>query len=109
MSRGRVKADKLMRQKYNTLLSTVTCPLSRLFGLSFVGPSLRVYCGDVATGTIVPPSEDHIEEAWEINILSSAGFTKMKEVVRDVVDAAIQLNVVISVPSGAGCCIPGEW
>ena len=41
-------------------------PLSRLMGLSFVGPSLRVYCGDVATGTIIPPSEDHIEEAWRV-------------------------------------------
>lgn len=83
--RGRVKADQLIRQKIDTLLTE--CPLSRLCGLSFVGPSLRVYYGDVATGTIVPPLEDHIEEVWNIDILSPEGFAKMKEVVREVVDS----------------------
>jgi len=107
--RGRIKADKLMRQKYNTLLFREKCPLPRLWGLSFVGPSLRVYCADVNTDTIVPPLEDHIEEAWNIDILSPAGFAKMKEIVRDVMDAATQLNVVMSVPSGQGSRIPGEW
>lgn len=104
--RGRVEADKFMRQKYNTLLSPGTCPLSRLWGLSFVGPSLRVYRGDVATGTVVPPLDDHIEEAWNIDILSPAGFMKMKEIVRDVADAATQRNVVTLVPSSR---MPGEW
>jgi hypothetical protein len=58
-----------------------------LCGLSFVGQSLRVYYGDIATGTIVPPLEDHIEEAWNIDLLSPEGFAKMKEVVREVVDS----------------------
>ena len=77
-----------------------------MWGLSFVGPSLRVYCGDVAIGTVVPPLDDHIEEAWNIDILSPVGFMRMKKIVRDVVDAAVQLNVVILVPS---CRMPGEW
>ena len=86
---GRVKADKQMREKYATLLPT--CPLSHLWGLSFVGPTLRVYHGDVTTGTIVPPSDGHLEEAWNIDTFSPAGFAKIKAIVKDVVDSAAAL------------------
>ena len=54
----------------------------------FVGPTLRFYHGDVVTGTIVPPSDGHLEEAWNIDTFSPAGFAKIKAIVKDVVDSA---------------------
>lgn len=59
-----------------------TCPLSRLWGISFCGTALRVYCGDVATGSVAPPSEDDLEEAWNIDLLSPEGFSKVKKIVK---------------------------
>lgn len=93
----RFKADDQIRQRYNFMLHD--CPLPRLWGLSLLGTSLRVYCGDVATRDLEPEFEnrpgdrrilpsDFLEGAWDINILSQEGFAKMKEIVGDIVDNA---------------------
>jgi hypothetical protein len=85
----RQRADTLMRERYNQMLHQ--CPMPHLYGLSFMGPSLRVYRGDKATGDITPefvdcPSpnkvlpRDFLEGQW-VNVLSQEGFTKIQEVV----------------------------
>ena len=75
---GRLKADAQMRQRYGGLLA-------KLWGLSFVGPYLRVYRGDVGTGSIITPLEDCLEEAWNIDFLSPEGFATIKEIIGDIV------------------------
>ena len=89
----RFKADEQMRQRYDSMLQD--CPLPRLWGLSLLGTSLRVYCGHVIDKDLEPafenrPSSDHnlpsefLEDAWDIDILSQEGFAKMKEIVGDI-------------------------
>jgi hypothetical protein len=70
------------------------CPLPILWGLSFVGPYLRVYHGDVATGSITT-SEDCLEEAWNINFLSPEGFAIIQEIVGDIVDDSISPHQIL--------------
>ncbi|CAA7264496.1 unnamed protein product [Cyclocybe aegerita] len=90
----RFKADDQIRHRYDSMLDD--CPLPRLWGLSLLGTSLRVYCGDVATGAVEPvfdnrPSpgrtlpRNFLEGAWNIDILSQEGFDKMKEIVGNIV------------------------
>ncbi|KAF9501146.1 hypothetical protein BDN71DRAFT_1439408 [Pleurotus eryngii] len=92
----RFKADNQMRQRYDSMLND--CPLPHLWGLSLLGTSLRVYCGDVASGDVEPVFEDRpspgrilprnfLEGVWNIDILSPEGFEKMKEIVRDIVSS----------------------
>ena len=45
---SRFKADDQIRHRYDDMLGD--CPLPRLWGLSLLGTSLRIYCGTVATG-----------------------------------------------------------
>lgn len=72
------------------------CALPRLWGLSLLGTSLRVYCGDSVTSDVKPVVGDRrshvlphnfLEGAWNIDILSQEGFTKMKEVIRDSISS----------------------
>jgi hypothetical protein len=81
--RGRVNADTYIRLKFAEHLSR--CPHRRLWGLSFVGSSLRVYCGDAETHTVVPPAEDLVDGAWNIETLSPVGFALIKEIGRELV------------------------
>ena len=89
----RFKAADQIRQRFQAMLPY--CPLPRLYGLSVIGTSLRVYVGDVATGTVepgfanwpgsarnVPP--DFLEDGWNMDILSREGFQRMKEIVDDI-------------------------
>ena len=48
----RQRADTQMRQRYDQMLRN--CPIHRLYGLSLLGTSLRVYCGDKVTGELTP-------------------------------------------------------
>ena len=79
-----------MRQLYDQMLPN--CPIPRLYGLSLLGTSLRVYCGDKLTGEVTPhfvgrPNADRIlppnflGEQWNLDILSPDGLTKMQEIV----------------------------
>jgi hypothetical protein len=90
----RIRADELMRLRLCDMHSD--CPISRLWGLSLLGTSLRVYkvhCD--ATGDITPtfqarPSQSHalsddfLEFGWNVDILSQEGFEMMKEIVAGI-------------------------
>ena len=79
-----------MRQRYDQTLPN--CPILRLYGLSLLGTSLRVYCGDKVTGQVTPrfighPDVDRtlppnfLEGQWDLDILSPEGLKKMQEIV----------------------------
>ncbi|KZT22800.1 hypothetical protein NEOLEDRAFT_1096965 [Neolentinus lepideus HHB14362 ss-1] len=89
----RFSADEQMRRRYDTVLPT--CVLPRLWGLSLLGTSLRVYCGDAVTRVLTPEYEPHpdphrvlspgfLEGEWDLDILSQGGFDKMKEIIADI-------------------------
>lgn len=99
----RLKAEDQIRQRYSTMLAN--CPLPRLWGLSLLGTSLRVYVGDVATGKIEPAFTDRpnstldlpgdlLEGAWNIDILSQDGFDTMKEIVGDIIGNAVSSSLI---------------
>lgn len=78
-----------MRQWYDQVL--FNCPIPRLYVLSLLGTSLRVYSGDKVTGEVTPdfvgrPHEhralppDLLEGEWDLDILSPLGFAKMQEI-----------------------------
>jgi hypothetical protein len=86
----RQRADTQMRQRYDQMLPS--CPIPRLYGLSLLGTSLRVYCGDNVTGKVTPyfvgrPNvnrilpPDFLEGQWDLDILSLDGLKKMQEIV----------------------------
>jgi hypothetical protein len=86
----RQRADTQMRQRYDQML--VHCAFPRLYGLSLLGTSLRVYCGDKVTGEVTPhyvgrPHMDRIlppdflEGQWDLDILSQDGLRKIQEIV----------------------------
>lgn len=90
----RARADDHMRRWFNAVLPD--CRLPRVYGLSLLGTSLRVYVCNVATSEVEPafatrPSlghtlpHDFLGGAWDLDILSKEGFTKMKEIVDDVI------------------------
>ncbi|KAJ7471977.1 hypothetical protein FB451DRAFT_312077 [Mycena latifolia] len=82
-------ADQQMRSRYDDLL--YNCPLPVLYGLSVMGTNMRVYTGDTAAMSLDPPrvatspdrvlDRKHLEGAWNVDILSTEGFAKMKEIV----------------------------
>ena len=84
-------ADAQMRARYEDIL--VECPLTKLYGISFIGTKMRVYSGDFAALELTPPPsprpdanrilpKDHLEGEWELDIFSPEGFAKMQEIVR---------------------------
>ena len=96
----RFNSDDQMRQRYDAMLAD--CPIPRLWGLSLLGTSLRVYCGDVYTGAVQPEFEDRLSHShtlprdflagsWSMDILSEEGFAKMQEIVGDIVDSVAAL------------------
>ena len=93
----RFKADDQIRRRYDAMFAD--CPLPRLWGLSLLGTSLRVYCGTVATRTVEPAfvprplPPDFLEGpgAWNIDILSPKGFKTMKKIIADIHAAAAAL------------------
>ena len=71
--------------------SSLGGPIPRLYGLSLLGTSLRVYCADKAAHKITPdfvrnpgmdiiPS-DFLQGQWNLDILSPDGLTKMQEII----------------------------
>lgn len=86
----RQRADTQMRQRYDQMLPN--CPIPHLYGLSLLGTSLRVYCGDKVTGEVTPhfvgrPNVDRIlppdflRGQWDLDILSLDGLKRMQEIV----------------------------
>ncbi|KAF8480453.1 hypothetical protein DFH94DRAFT_477896 [Russula ochroleuca] len=85
----RQNADTQMRRRFNELL--FQCPIPRLYGLSLLGTSLRIYCTDQATRLITPhfvrnPGVDtlpsnFLQGQWDLDILSPDGLMKMQEII----------------------------
>jgi hypothetical protein len=86
----RRRADTQMRQRFDQMLPI--CAIPRLYGLSLLGTSLRVYSGDKVTGEVTPhfvgrPNVDRIlpldflEGRWDLDILSPDGLKKIQEIV----------------------------
>lgn len=86
----RQRADTQMRQRFDQMLPN--CVIPRLYGLSLLGTSLRVYCADKVTDEVTPdyvgrPNMDRVlppsflEGQWGVDILSPDGFRKMQEIV----------------------------
>ncbi|KAF8305800.1 uncharacterized protein EI90DRAFT_2986909 [Cantharellus anzutake] len=93
---SRHRADRHMRTRFFALL--YDCPMPRLWGLSFLGTSVRIYVGDKVTHKITPPPPpvsppydlyvpppDLLGEEWKTDVLSEQGFRKMKDVVNDII------------------------
>jgi hypothetical protein len=87
---SRRRADSQMRQRFDQMLPI--CAIPRLYGLSLLGTSLRVYCGDKVTGEVTPHfvgrpdvnrvlPPDFLEGEWDLDILSPDGLKKMQEIV----------------------------
>src|SRR5260370_17974778 len=86
--------DKRLRADTRIPSCTITCYPIALFlayGLSLLGTSLRVYCGDKVAGEVTPhfvgrPNADRILPPdflggqWNLDILSPDGLTKMQVV-----------------------------
>jgi hypothetical protein len=98
----RQRADAQMRQRFDQMLFNSAIP--RLYGLSLLGTSLRVYCGDKTTGRVTPvfvgrpdvdrilPS-DFLEGQWNLDILSQEGFRKIQEIVAYIKMKAAEVEV----------------
>jgi hypothetical protein len=89
----RYRADEYMRGRYALMLDD--CPLPRLWGISLLGTSARVYCGDTATYQVQPPPivrpdpsrvllPTFLAGEWDMDIMTQEGFEKMKEIVTDI-------------------------
>jgi hypothetical protein len=87
-----LRADAQMREQHGHFMLDHPIPPNRLYGLSLLGTSLRVYCYDKDTNTLTPdlvdcPNANHIlpcdllEGEWNIDILSPDGLKKMQEIV----------------------------
>ena len=79
-----------MRQRYDELVGD--CPLTKLYGISFIGTKMRVYAGNVATNDLTPPEiprpdadrtlpADYLEGGCPLDVLSPEGLAKMQEIV----------------------------
>ena len=98
-ARSRLKADQHMRRLFD---SHAECLLPRLYGLSLLGRSLRVYVRDASTGEIKPPKrpitgrtpDDFLEGCWDIDFLSQKGFDVMKEIVGEIISGVLLLQNV---------------
>jgi len=86
----RQRADTQMRQRFDQMV--YDCPIPRLYGLSLLGTSLRVYCADKVTRQVTPQyvgrpdvnrtlPPDFLEGQWGVDILSPDGLRKMQEIV----------------------------
>jgi hypothetical protein len=90
----RYRADVQMRSRYALMLDE--CPIPRLWGLSLLGTSMRVYCGDTQSYMVAPEaiprpepstrilSPSFLADEWDLDIMSLEGFAKLKEVVGDI-------------------------
>jgi hypothetical protein len=82
----RLLADAQIRKRYDQLM--FDCPIPRLYGLSALGTSLRVYCGDKATEQLTPDFVDHpnvlpsnfLEGEWDLDVLSQDGLKKLQDI-----------------------------
>ena len=79
----RYRVDKQMHDRYGLVLDDCSTP--RLWGLSVLGTSVPVYCGDKAFYEEAIPrpeplsrvlSPSFLAEEWDLDLLSQEGFEK---------------------------------
>lgn len=86
----RLNADFQIRDQFGQMLAC--CPFPRLYGVSILGTSMRLYRGNRATGVITPNlvsrphneqnlPRDFLGEAWDLDILSQGGLRAMQEAI----------------------------
>jgi hypothetical protein len=101
----RFTAAEQIRARFETMLGD--CPLPRLYGISVLGTSLRVYVANTATREITPAFSDwpnsvrnvppnFLQGGWDTDILSPEGFGRMKDIVKDIKDNALTLKRIAS-------------
>jgi len=90
----RYRADKQMHDRYDLMLEV--CPTPRLWGLSVLGTSMRIYAGDTRSFDVTPPRSQRprpqsrvlpanfLAGQWNLDILSQEGFDRVKEIVTDI-------------------------
>ncbi|KXN91789.1 hypothetical protein AN958_12064 [Leucoagaricus sp. SymC.cos] len=89
----RFRADQEIRKRLSKSLKD--CPLPFLWGISFLGSRMHVYCADTATSTVNPPPEppsgsstnlppDFLAVEWDVDVLSEDGFKTMKEIMGSI-------------------------
>ncbi|KAM5531083.1 hypothetical protein V8D89_015248 [Ganoderma adspersum] len=89
----RYRADENMRGRYGFMLEE--CAIPRLWGLSLLATSMRLYCGDKETYILNPPSisrpdpwrvlpPSFLANEWGLDILSQDGSERLKEVMNDI-------------------------
>ena len=94
-----------MRQLFDQMLHK--CAIPRLYGLSLLGTSHRVYYGDKATGVVTrefvdrPDARrvlplDFLKGQWGLDILSPEGFTKIKLELSTLIILALPASLVKS-------------
>jgi hypothetical protein len=98
----RYRADIHIRDRYALMLDE--CPIPRLWGLSALGTSVRVYCGGATNYQVTPTAISRPQPSyvllpsflageWDMDILSQEGFEKMKEIVNDILVQTGNVNV----------------
>ncbi|KAI0740245.1 hypothetical protein C8Q76DRAFT_591888, partial [Earliella scabrosa] len=89
LASARAEADLKIRARYDIHLHKSKLP--NLYAISAFGNMVRFYCGNKATGKILPlyvpfPSDraippDHLQDDWSVDILSHTGLRKMRRIV----------------------------
>ena len=95
-------ADEQIRRGFDAVVSDCPSSLLRLWGLSLLGTSTRIYCVDIATRLIqptyqaqpgptrlLPPS--FLKNERDLDLLSQEGFERMKEIVDDILSSVTDL------------------
>lgn len=89
----RLRADEEMRKEFDHLM--VDCPIPRLYGLSLLGQSLRVYRGTKDTGMLEPPptprpdrshalEPSFLADQWNLDIMSDKAFATIKKIIAEI-------------------------
>lgn len=118
----RFRADKQMRYHYSLILDE--CPLPRLWGLSLLGTSMRIYCGGTQSYEVTPEAiprpgpctrvlpPTFLAGEWNLDILSEKGFAEVKEIVVDILTHSNEMwyrPVVVRWPITHSFVLWGHW
>ncbi|KAI0740271.1 hypothetical protein C8Q76DRAFT_566796, partial [Earliella scabrosa] len=89
LASARAEADLKVRARYN--VHTLQSSLPNLYAISAFGNMVRFYTANKETGVISPPHvplpsgqampADHLEDSWNVDILSHTGLRKMRRIV----------------------------
>ncbi|KAI0740272.1 hypothetical protein C8Q76DRAFT_689207 [Earliella scabrosa] len=101
LASARAEADLKVRARCE--VHAVQSKLPNLYAISAFGNMVRFYTANKETGVISPPAAppplgqvmpaDHLEDAWNVDILSPTGLHKMRRIVKDITIAMCKLNL----------------